>query len=143
MNVTSKNKKPTLCHDMKTFVQKQIMVFLDFVSKTMDSDRFRIAMEGLLPFDQLLKNRLRFVDDLSPIKSMGVVVMKMEMEPARYALGIDVGFPHLNSTATRPIKFIAACKTNEELKSLVKSETITHQIEGFIIEQVKQYVESE
>lgn len=137
-----KYENSILCHDMTASVKKQIVAFLGFLSKTMDNDRFRIAMEALLPFDQLINDRLRFVDDLSPIKSMGVVVMKMEMEPAMFAFGIDMDILHLNCMTNRTTKFIVAFKTNEELRDLVRSETVTNQIEDFIIEQVIQQVES-
>lgn len=118
--------------DTMITLQEQISSFLDFVSKTLGNIGFLLEMETLLPFDQLLKAKLRYVDDLSPIKSMGVVVMRMEMEPAKYALGIEIALSCSNKADTQPTRFIAACKTIEELLEFVKSDAFAFETTNLI-----------
>ena len=137
MNKNTQNNKTTIAHYASTFVQEHLPKYLDFVSRTFDDRGFALEMEMLLPFDGVLNANLRFVDKMSPIKSMGVSIFRMDLEPSLFALGVNISISQNdNSSNIRMIEFVAAGKTNEELRKLVKKDAFACQTSQFFMNQV-------
>lgn len=139
MNKNTKNNKTTVAHYASTFVQEHLPKYLDFVSRTLDDGDFVSEMEMLLPFDGVLDANLRFVDSVSPIKSMGVSVFRMDIEPSVFALGVNMSISQNDdSPDIRMTEFVTAAKTHEELRIFVKNKAFLLQVEDFVMEQIKQ-----
>lgn len=137
MNKNTKNNKTTIAHYASTFVQEHLPKYLDFVSRTLGDGGFASEMEMLLPFDGVLDANLRFVDKMSPIKSMGVSVFRMDIEPSVFALGINMSISQNDDGPDiRMTEFVAAGKTNEELRNLVKKDAFARQTRQFFMQHV-------
>ena len=111
------------CQQTKAFVSQNMKDYLDFAFKTFGDAEFVKSATALLPFDNFADARLRFMDDSSRVKSMGLSLMKNELEPARYSLGVSIelagddGKENNETTA-----FIIAGRTLDELRDFVGSD---------------------
>lgn len=114
------------CQKAKDAANKNMKKYLDFVAKSLDNRRIENAAASLLPFDNVISARLRFVDDASQVKSMGFSVMRMELTPASYSLGISIEISkgEYNSSSSPKI-FLTAFQTLEQLREYVKSEVFS------------------
>ena len=117
------------CQRTKDAVSKNKRKYLDFVVKSLDNKRIDNAAASLLPFDNVISARLRFVDDTSLVKSMGFSVMRMELTPATYSLGIsiEIGKGEYNA-GTNPTIFLTAFQPLEELREYVKGQNFAIQV---------------
>ena len=97
------------CQRAKDAANKNMKKYLDFVAKSLDNRRIENAVASLLPFDNVISARLHFVDDASQVKSMGFSIMRMELNPATYSLGISIEISkgEYNSSAN-PTIFLTA-----------------------------------
>lgn len=114
------------CQKAKDAANKNMKKYLDFVAKSLDNRRIENAAASLLPFDNVISARLRFVDDASQVKSMGFSIMRMELTPATYSLGISIEISkgEYNSSAN-PTIFLTAFQPLEQLREYVKSEVFS------------------
>ena len=87
------------------------------------------AAEALLPFDKFVTAKLNFVDENSQIKSMGFTLMRMELEPATYSLGIsiEISDSEFNDEVAKTM-FITAFHTMEELKDYSLSKDFSNHV---------------
>lgn len=117
------------CQRAKDAVGKNKKKYLDFVAKSLANRRIENAAASLLPFDNVISARLHFVDDASQIKSMGFSVMRMELTPATYSLGIsiEIGEGEYNASAN-PTIFLTAFQPLEQLKEYVKGRDFAIQV---------------
>ena len=76
------------CQQTKAFANQNMKDYLEFAVKTLGDAEFVKSATALLPFDNFADARLRFMDASSQVKSMGLSLMKNELEPARYSLVI-------------------------------------------------------
>ena len=107
----------------KAFVSQSMKDYLDFAVKTLDDADFVKSATALLPFDNFADARLRFMDDSSRVKSMGLSLMKNELEPAKYSLGISIELAgDEGNDNTETTAFIIAGRTLDELKEFVGSD---------------------
>ena len=109
------------CQRTKDAVSKNKRKYLDFVVKSLGNSHIESAAASLLPFDNVISARLRFVDDTSLVKSMGFSVMRMELTPATYSLGIsiEIGEGEYNAKIN-PTIFLTAFQSLEQLMEYVK-----------------------
>ena len=114
------------CQKAKDAVNKNKKKYLEFVAKSLDNRHIEDAAASLLPFDNVISARLHFVDDASQVKSMGFSVMRMELTPASYSLGISIEISkgEYNSSAN-PTIFLTAFQPLEQLREYVKSEVFS------------------
>ena len=114
------------CQKAKDDVNKSKKKYLDFVAKSLENRHIENAAASLLPFDNVISARLHFVDDASQVKSMGFSVMRMELTPATYSLGISIEISkgEYNSSAN-PTIFLTAFQPLEQLREYVKSEVFS------------------
>lgn len=117
------------CQQTKAFVSLNKKDYLDFAVKTLDDAEFVKSAIALLPFDNFADARLRFMDASSRVKSMGLSLMKNELEPAKYSLGVSIelvgdnGKGNIDTTA-----FILAGRTLDELKEFVGSDLFAKEV---------------
>ena len=126
------------CQQTKAFVNQNMKDYLDFAVKTLGDAEFVKSATALLPFDNFADARLRFMDDSSRVKSMGLSLMKNELEPAKYSLGISIelaGDDGNDNTGTTV--FIIAGRTLDELKKFVGSDQFAKEAR----QQLEQLVE--
>lgn len=114
------------CQKAKDAVNRNKKKYLEFVAKSLDNRYIEDAAASLLPFDNVISARLHFVDDASQVKSMGFSVMRMELTPASYSLGISIEISkgEYNSSAN-PTIFLTAFQPLEQLREYVKSEVFS------------------
>ena len=126
------------CQQTKAIISQNMKNYLDFAVKTLDDEEFVKSTTALLPFDNFADARLRFMDDSSRVKSMGLSLMKNELEPARYSLGVSIelagddGKENNETTA-----FIIAGRTLDELRDFVGSDQFAKEAR----QQLEQLVE--
>ena len=111
------------CQQTKSFISQNMKDYLDFAVKILDDEEFIKSAMSLLPFDNFAVAKLRFMDALSQVKSMGLSLMKNELEPAKYSLGVSIELvgndekENIDTTA-----FIIAGRTLNDLKEFVGSD---------------------
>lgn len=118
MGVTQNSNMMILCQKTKDDLNKNKKQFLDFVVKGLSSGNVVKAAEALLPFDNFVCAKLSFVDEESQIKSLGFSLMRMEVEPSTFSLGIsiEVSGSKFNGGIAQTM-FVTAFHTLEELKN--------------------------
>lgn len=123
MESTIEQNTMKVCQQNKAFVSQNMKDYIDFAVKTLDDGEFVKSATALLPFDNFADARLRFMDGSSRVKSMGLSLMKNELEPAKYSLGVSIELAgddrkeNIETTA-----FIIAGRTFDELKEFVGSD---------------------
>lgn len=138
MESTIEQNTMKACQQTKAFVSQNMKDYLDFAVKTLDDGEFVKSATALLPFDNFADARLRFMDDSSRVKSMGLSLMKNELEPAKYSLGISIelaGDDGNDNTGTTV--FIIAGRTLDELKEFVGSDQFAKETK----QQIEQLIE--
>jgi len=117
------------CQRTKDTVSKNKRKYLDFVVKNLDSKRIENAAASLLPFDNVISARLWFVDNTSLVKSMGFSVMRMELTPATYSLGISIEISEGEyNVSTNPTIFLTAFQPLEQLREYAKGRDFAIQV---------------
>lgn len=125
------------CQRAKDAVSKNKKKYLDFVSKSLENRRIENAVASLLPFDNVISARLRFVDDASQVKSMGFSVMRMELTPATYSLGISIEISEGEyNSAANPTIFLTAFQQLGQLREYVKGENFSIQVTEIFDSQI-------
>lgn len=72
----------------------------------------------------------------TPIKKMGVSVMRMDIEPPLYSIAITLQFKGRDGYIQNHSIFINACKTIEELQQLVTRENFKQEVLSLCEERV-------
>ena len=107
----------------KRIVSNQLKEYIEFVSKCLDSDDFVDAMNELLPFDNCVQSRIKVTGDTSVVKSMGLSIMRMEIDPPLFSLGVSIEIADRGGNGTtNSTTFMVACKTIEELREYVQTD---------------------
>lgn len=107
----------------KRIISNQIKEYIEFVSKCLDDDDFVDAMNELLPFDNCVQSWMKVADDTSVVKSMGLSIMRMEIDPPLFSLGVSIEIADRGGNGTtNSTTFMVACKTIEELRGYVQTD---------------------
>ena len=129
MESTIEQNTMKACQQTKAFVSQSMKDYLDFAVKTLDDADFVKSATALLPFDNFADARLRFMDDSSRVKSMGLSLMKNELEPAKYSLGISIELAgDEGNDNTETTVFIIAGRTLDELKEFAGSDLFAKEV---------------
>lgn len=138
MKSTLEQNKMKVCQQTKAIISQNMKDYLDFAAKTLDNGEFVKYVTALLPFDNFADARLRLMDDSLRVKSMGLSLMKNDLEPAKYSLGISIELAGENVKENTEITtFIMAGRTLDELKEFVES----NQFAKYARQQLEQQVE--
>lgn len=107
----------------KHIISNQIKEYIEFVSNCLDNDDFVDAMNELLPFDNCVQSKMKVADDTSVVKSMGLSIMRMEIDPPLFSLGVSIDIADRGGNGTtNSTTFMVACKTIEELREYVQTD---------------------
>lgn len=121
----------------KSIVSNRAKEFTEYVAKCLDDDDFVDAMNNLLPFDKCLQSKMKIEDEATILKSLGLSVMRMELDPPRFSLGVSMEIEgSKENEAINSTVFIAACRTIEELRAYVRTEDFVKQSKDNIDKQI-------
>lgn len=125
---TTRDKSVFNSQQAKYIVGNKAKEFIEYSAKCLDDDGFVDAVNDLLPFDKCVQSKMKMEDDTSIVKSMGLSIMRMELDPPLFSLGVSVEIAGSEGNeATNPTIFIAACRTLEELRAYVRTENFVKQ----------------
>lgn len=126
------------CQNTKDDINSSLKEYTDFVTICLEREDFVKVMNKLLPFDTVAQAKLKIVDDASPVKSLGLSIMRMEPELPLFSLGISIEIAGSDvNRAVNSTTFISACRTIEELREYVKSDTFSMLVKGNFEKQVE------
>lgn len=107
----------------KHIISNQIKEYIEFVSNCLDNDDFVDAMNELLPFDNCVQSKMKVAGDTSVVRSMGLSIMRMEIAPPLFSLGVSIEIADRGGNGTtNSTTFMLACKTIEELREYVQTD---------------------
>lgn len=125
---TTREKRTSNSQQAKDIVNNKVMEFTEHVAKCLDDDGFVDAVNDLLPFDKCVQSKMKMEDDASIVKSMGLSIMRMELAPPLFSLGVSIEIAGSEGNeATNSTIFIAACRTLDELRAYVRTEDFVKQ----------------
>ena len=126
------------CQNTKDGINSSLKEYTEFVANCLEKEDFVKAMNKLLPFDNVAQAKLKIVDDASPVKSLGLSIMRMEPELPLFSLGISIEIAGSDVTkAVNSTTFISACRTIEELREYVKSDAFLQQVKENYEKQIE------
>ena len=126
------------CQMIKNSINEKSGMFAEFVARCLDDEEFEKTMNELLPFDNVAQAKLKIVDDASPVKSIGLSIMRMELELPLFSLGISIEIAgSKDNKAVNSTTFISACRTIEELREYVKSDAFSLQTKEIFEKQIE------
>ena len=134
---TTRENRTSNSQKAKDIVNNKVKEFTEYVAKCLDDDGFVDAVNDLLPFDKCVQSKMKMEDDASIVKSMGLSIMRMELDPPLFSLGVSIeivgseGYEATNSTI-----FITACRTIEDLRDSVKSDAFSLQVRNNLEKQI-------
>ena len=136
-----KERLGTKCNirKIKDSINEKRGLFVEFVARCLDDEEFVKTMNELLPFDNVAQAKLKIVDDASPVKRIGLAIMRMEPESPLFSLAISIEFADgEENTAVNSTIFISACRTLEELREFVKTDAFLMQVKENFEKQIEE-----
>lgn len=132
------------CQQTKDVVNGSRKEYVEFVARCLDNKDFIKAVNKLLPFDNVAQAKLKIVDDDSPVKSLGLSIMRMEPESPLFSLGISLELVGgEENKAVNTTIFISACRTLEELREFVKTDAFSMQVKENYEKQIEKSFSSQ
>jgi len=127
------------CQQTKDAVNDNKKEYVEFVARCLDNEDFIKTVNELLPFDNVAQAKLKIVDDASPVKSLGLSIMRMEPESPLFSFGISIELAGgEENTAVNSTIFISACRTLEELREFVKTDAFSTQVKENFEKQIEE-----
>ena len=127
------------CQQTKDAVNGRKKEYVEFAARCLDDEDFVKAVNGLLPFDNVAHAKLKIADDASPVKSVGLSIMRMEPESPLFSLGISIEIAGgEENKAVNSTIFISACRTLEELREFVKTDAFSMQVKENFEKQIEE-----
>ena len=121
----------------KDIVNSKIKEFTEHVVRCLNDDDFVDAMYNLLPFDKCVQSKMKREDEGAILKSLGLSVMRMEIDPPLFSLGVSMEIVgSKGNEATNSTIFISACRTIEELRAYVRTEDFVDQTKESFEKQI-------
>lgn len=127
------------CQQTKDAVNSSKKEYVEFVAGCLDNEDFIKTVNELLPFDNVAQAKLKIIDDASPVKSLGLSIMRMEPESPLFSLGISIELAgDEDNKAVNSTIFISACRTLEELRAFVKTDAFSIQVKENFEKQIEE-----
>ena len=132
------------CQKTKDAINGSAEEYKEFVAMCLEKEDFVKTMNELLPFDKVAQAKLIIVDDASPVKSIGLCIMRMEPESPLFSLGISIELVDgEENKAVNTTIFISACRTLEELRGFVKTDAFSMQVKEYFEKQIEESFSSQ
>lgn len=116
---------------------KNVNDFTGFVSRVMCDESFIGQMYRLLPFDKMVSASQNINDRHTVLKKLGIAVMRMDFSPALYSLAITLTVMNPYDKPTDFLVFIRACKTEEELKMIIREKSFRQKVLSLCRDKIK------
>lgn len=114
------------CQQTKDFVNGIIEEYLCFAALCLDDEDYVRNIHSLLPFDNLMQARLRLDKYATPVRSLGLSVMRMDFSPRPFALGISINIAEGEANqAIDTTILISAGRSLHELRQHVRTDNFT------------------
>lgn len=127
------------CQQTKDAVNSSKKEYVEFVARCLNNEDFIKTVNELLPFDNVAQAKLRIIDNASPVKSLGLSIMRMEPESPIFSLGISIELAgDEDNKAVNSTIFISACRTLEELRAFVKTDAFSIQVKDNFEKQIEE-----
>ena len=127
------------CQQTKDVVNSSKKEYVEFVARCLDNEDFIKTVNELLPFDNVAQAKLRIIDNASPVKSLGLSIMRMEPELPIFSLGISIELAgDEDNKAVNSTIFISACRTLEELRAFVNTDAFSIQVKKNFEKQIEE-----
>ncbi len=144
MEAIKESKTKYSCQQIKNVVNGSKIEYVEFVARCFDNEDYINAVNGLLPFDNVAQAKLKIVDDASPVKSLGLSIMRMDPEVPLFSLGISIELRGgEENKAVNSTIFISACRTLEELREFVKTDAFSMLVKENFEKQIEKSFSSQ
>ena len=108
--------------DIKATLSDIMEKFIEFANIVTHDEEFLKCVNGLLPFGGVAHALMNVVPARQAIKKMGVIVMRMDMEPPLFSLAVSMTIGKDDEGLQDYSVFLTACKTIEELQEYINKE---------------------
>ncbi len=112
-----------LSQQVKKRVNSWMGNYVDFVNICLKNENFVLAMHALLPFDNFASDSLLVLDNNTGLSKMGVAVMRIDIDPDLFSLGISL---EIDEGECNPpyacTTLLTECMTLEDLRKQVLTE---------------------
>ena len=103
------SKDITISNNMTVDLLKNVENYAKFVSQVLHDETFLVELDKTLPFDKMVNATMNIASNHTPIKKMGVSVMRMDIEPPLYSIAITLQFKGRDGYIQNHSIFINAC----------------------------------
>lgn len=104
---------------VKTSLSDNMKRFIEFADQVIHDKEFLECVDSLLPFGGVAHASMNVVAERQPIKKMGLIIMRMDMEPPLFSLAVNLTIGKGGEETQDNSVFLTACKTIEELQKYV------------------------
>ena len=118
--ISSKSVKATLSDILEKFIE--------FANLVIHDEEFLKCVNGLLPFGGVAHASMNVVPERQTIKKMGVMVMRMDMEPPLFSLAVSMTIDKDGKGLQDYSVFLTACKTIEGLQEYVNKKVFREDV---------------
>jgi hypothetical protein len=102
----------------KLAIRYNVRRFAHFAAMCLRNRQFRKSANALLPFDKMIGASISFDD--TPIKKMGIVIMRMDLSESAFSLGMTIEFEKSEMmSSSKATIMLAACRSLNALEHLV------------------------
>lgn len=122
------NKEITISNSMSGSLSKNVEDYAKFVSQVLHDEAFLVELDKTLPFDKMVHATMNIASNHTPIKKMGVSVMRMDIEPPLYSMAVTLQFKGKDGIVKNHSVFINACKNIEELQQLTAENSFKKEV---------------
>ena len=130
------NKEIIPSNSMTECLLKHVEDYTKFVSQILHDEAFLVELDKALPFDKMVHATMNIASNHTPIKKMGVSVMRMDIEPPLYSMAVTLQIKGKDDIVQNHSIFINACKTIKELQQLVTRENFKQEVLSLCEERV-------
>ena len=110
------SKEIALNNSITGILLKNVEDYTTFVSQVLHDETFLVELDKTLPFDKMVHATMNIASNHTPIKKMGVSVMRMDIEPPLYSMAVTLQLKGNDGIERNHSIFINACKTIKELQ---------------------------
>lgn len=118
--------------------QETIDSFIRFANEALCNQDFIECANSLLPFDGIAHMAMVISDSNIPIKSLGISLFRMDIEPSVFSLGITAD-SIISGENRKDALMVSACKTIEKIQQYVNEDAfrqdVIHSISYFMENQ--------
>ena len=137
MDTNNQINKQRAYHQAVAMVDKFMPAFARYMSQCLDNEGFEEDMYQLNTYDGNLRASLSLEGKSTLIKSMGIIVIRIEKDPPLFCLGVSIELSQGEyNKGGSLVTFISACLSHDGLLSFVQSascaDNAQHQFKDYV-----------